>query len=138
MAHVRLKLVIVACVVSLAIGLLAYAGVRKAQVYYLEVDAFLADATFHGQRVRLCGTVGQEGLATDPAKMTARFPLLGRTQRVAVEYKGVQPDMFRAGADVVAEGRLDETGVFRATQLMTKCASKYRPANYPAGAVPKP
>jgi cytochrome c-type biogenesis protein CcmE len=128
----RLKIIIAAVVLSLGIGFLAYAGMRKAQVYYLEVDAYLADSQFHGQRVRLCGSVGQEGFETNRATMTVRFNLLGREGKIPVVYEGLAPEMFKAGADVVAEGRQDETGVFRATQLMTKCASKYRPADYPA------
>jgi cytochrome c-type biogenesis protein CcmE len=68
--------------------------------------------------------------------MLLRFQLLGRQGRVPVIYEGVVPEMFRAGADVVVEGRRDDAGTFRATQLMTKCASKYRPADYPAGCNP--
>jgi len=134
MTHKRAKLAVAAAVLLLGVGFLAYAGIRNSQVYYFEVDAFLAGSDFRGQRVRLCGTVGLEGLDVDPAAMTARFLLLGRERRVPVAYQGMLPDMFKPGADVVAEGRLDGAGVFRATQIMTKCASKYRPADYPAPA----
>ena len=102
------------------------------------VDTYLAEAQFAGQRVRLCGTVGQEGLEINSAELRTRFHLLGRQGRVPVLYEGVLPDMFKAGADIVAEGKCDEAGVFRATSIMTKCASKYRPADFQAAPEPAP
>jgi cytochrome c-type biogenesis protein CcmE len=133
MTHMHLKIAVAASVLILGVGFLAYAGMSSAQVYYLEVDPFLADAQFHGQRVRLCGTVGQDGLESDRAAMTLRFDLLGNEGKVAVVYHGITPEMFRAGAAVVAEGKVDAAGVFHATQIMTKCASKYQPAAAKAG-----
>jgi cytochrome c-type biogenesis protein CcmE len=47
---------------------------------------------------------------------------------VPVVYKGSVPDLFRAGRDIVVEGRL-VNGVFVAIPgtLVTKCPSKYTP-----------
>jgi cytochrome c-type biogenesis protein CcmE len=128
--HARLKLSLGAAVVVLALGLLAYAGIREARLFYLEVDTFLAEARFHEARVRLCGTVAEEGLEADPSELGARFVLQGQRGRLRVVYRGVVPELFKPGAEIVAEGRLDETGVFEATQLLTKCASKYKPEDY--------
>ena len=50
---------------------------------------------------------------------------------VLVVYHGQVPDLFRAGRDVVLQGRLPlRNGVFVATRdsLVTKCPSKYTPA----------
>jgi cytochrome c-type biogenesis protein CcmE len=50
------------------------------------------------------------------------------TATVPVVYKGSVPDLFRAGRDIVVEGRL-VNGVFVAVPgtLVTKCPSKYTP-----------
>jgi cytochrome c-type biogenesis protein CcmE len=50
------------------------------------------------------------------------------TATVPVVYKGSVPDLFRAGRDVVVEGRM-RSGVFVAIPgtLVTKCPSKYTP-----------
>jgi cytochrome c-type biogenesis protein CcmE len=50
------------------------------------------------------------------------------TATVPVVYKGSVPDLFRAGRDIVVEGRLRK-GVFVAIPgtLVTKCPSKYTP-----------
>ena len=50
------------------------------------------------------------------------------TATVPVVYQGSVPDLFRAGRDIVVEGRL-VNGVFVAIPgtLVTKCPSKYTP-----------
>ena len=50
------------------------------------------------------------------------------TASVPVVYRGSVPDLFRAGRDVVVQGRL-VNGVFVAVPdtLVTKCPSKYTP-----------
>lgn len=133
MSNMKIKVALGSLVVVAAIGYLAFAGVKNAQVYYMEVDEFLADANFHDQRVRLCGTVGDQGGQSDDGGLTTTFKLHGRTGQLPVSYRGVVPDMFQAGGEVVVEGRLDEDGTFRAAVLMTKCASKYKPEDYPNG-----
>ena len=49
--------------------------------------------------------------------------------RVAVDYRGSVPDLFKVGRHVVVEGTL-RNGVFVAKpgSLVTKCPSKYTPA----------
>jgi cytochrome c-type biogenesis protein CcmE len=48
------------------------------------------------------------------------------TARVQVVFRGSVPDLFRKGRDVVAVGRMQD-GVFVASELSTKCPSKYAP-----------
>jgi cytochrome c-type biogenesis protein CcmE len=74
------------------------------------------------------GTVAEEGMEVNGGRMTAQFFLVGQdaTKRVAVNYRGSVPDLFKAGADVVVEGKLNGAGDrFEADVLLTKCASKY-------------
>ena len=49
-------------------------------------------------------------------------------QVYTVAYKGIAPDTFTDGVDVVVEGRLDTNGTFQATTLLAKCASRYENA----------
>jgi cytochrome c-type biogenesis protein CcmE len=126
MNHLRTKLIVAGLLVSACLSYLVFAGVQSGWVYYVQVDAFTQDAKFQSQRVRLCGKVGlAEDVDAKPAQLLASFPLLGSTSKVDVVYKGVIPDLFKPGCEVVVEGQLDEQGVFQATTLLTKCASKY-------------
>ena len=135
MTHSRIKFIVGGLVVSAAVAYLAAAGVSSGWVYHVEVDQFLADADYQDGRVRLTGLVGEDDLDSRPADLAAEFRLCGEVNRLPVAYRGVVPEMFKAGAEVIVEGRLDEAGVFQADVLMTKCASKYeseKPADHPA------
>jgi cytochrome c-type biogenesis protein CcmE len=110
---------------AVAIGYLGFASVKSGWVYYVEVDKFVEEAKFHTQRVKLCGTVAEEGMVSNPAGLSASFVLKGQNRSLPVAYRGVVPDLFAAGRDVVVEGKLDAAGTFQSDQMMTKCASKY-------------
>jgi cytochrome c-type biogenesis protein CcmE len=44
------------------------------------------------------------------------------------------PDTFKDNAQALADGHFGRDGVFHATQLQAKCASKYAPQQQPAPA----
>jgi cytochrome c-type biogenesis protein CcmE len=134
MTHIRMKLSIAGIVLISAVGYLTLAGVQRGWVYTVGVDQFLANAEQQKLRVRLCGTVSEEKLDIHKAELSASFLVKGQSRAIPVIYKGVIPDMFKAGCEVVIEGQLDKTGTFQADMLMTKCASKYDglPKNHPA------
>ena len=135
MNRMTLKLSAAAIVLVGAIGYLAMAGMKEGWVqYHLTVDAFRADARFQSQRVRLAGKVDDENVVLGAGKLGATFDLIGIAASVPVNYKGVLPDLFKPGCEVVVEGRLDPAGIFQADLLMTKCASKYDSEQNPHGA----
>ncbi len=114
-----------------AVAYLAYAGMSDGWIqYHLQVDEFAGNTKYQDKRVRLCGKVAEEGYVSNPGQLSAKFAILGDKQRVAVAYTGVIPDLFKAGTDVIIEGRLDASGTFKADVLMTKCASKYQAADH--------
>ena len=51
----------------------------------------------------------------------------GSVQRVAVQYQGLLPDLFREGKGVVVAGLLLPTGIFRATEVLAKHDENYMP-----------
>ena len=146
MTHVRVKLIGASAAIIIAVALLALAGVKEGWIYYLPVDDFVGKTDYHDQRVRLQGSVGEENPEVSSGLLMAKFDLLGDSEQLRIEYSGVIPDMFKAGTDVVVEGRMveGESGVFKADTLITKCASKYesedgdgRPAEHPATESPE-
>jgi cytochrome c-type biogenesis protein CcmE len=46
---------------------------------------------------------------------------------IKVRYTGLLPDLFREGKGVVAEGRLEESGVFTASSVLAKHDENYMP-----------
>jgi cytochrome c-type biogenesis protein CcmE len=63
-------------------------------------------------------------------------PKAGSGRLLTVVYKGSEPppDTFKDDAQALAEGTIGRDGVFHATVLQAKCASKYAPAQ--PGAAP--
>jgi len=75
----------------------------------------------------------------DPGGRELTFVMTDGKREYPVHYRGVAPDTFTDGVDIVVEGRLDGNGVFQATTLLAKCASRYenapgQPGQYPPGA----
>jgi cytochrome c-type biogenesis protein CcmE len=129
----RKKIVVASVVLAGAVGYLAYAGLQAGQSYYLAVDEFLADGRYATQRVRVHGRVGEQAPAARTQPAVLRFDLVGQTGKLPVVYRGVVPDMFKPGGEVVVEGTRSEAGDFLADRLLTKCASKYEARRGQAG-----
>lgn len=131
MRTIPIKYLAAGVVLSAAMVYLAAAGIKAGSVYSVPVERYLNDTSLQTQRVRLHGKVSADDFASNPGKLSAQFVLLGKTPEstVHIAYTGVIPDLFKAGCDVVVEGRRDERGVFQSDLLMTKCASKYEPGS---------
>jgi cytochrome c-type biogenesis protein CcmE len=80
-----------------------------------------------------------------PDGRSVTFKMTDTTTTYTVHYKGVIPDTFTDGVGVVVEGRLNDEGVFEATTLLAKCASRYEnepgmpgaEGGMPGGGMPK-
>ena len=59
--------------------------------------------------------------------LQVRFDLTDTAQSVTVTYNGILPDLFREGQGIVAQGKLDQRGVFSATQVLAKHDENYMP-----------
>jgi cytochrome c-type biogenesis protein CcmE len=98
-------------------------------MYYFEMDEFLARRAAHaGEDLRVKGWVRAGSIQWDAATNSLAFELARQdgSQPVPVAYKGILPDMFSEGREVVVEGRYEAPGL-RAKQIMTSCPSKYEP-----------
>ncbi len=127
------KFVLIGAGVILSMVLLVVVGTQGSGVgYYMTVAEFL-DApgdTRLGLRVNgkvVHGTIKRQATGEDVG-----FEMTDGMATLAVYYRGIIPDTFVDGADVVVEGRLQPDGVFAAHTLLAKCPSKYESADeYP-------
>lgn len=78
-----------------------------------------------GQRLRLGGLVEAGSVTRDAARI--EFRVTDNNKDVAVSYSGIVPDLFREGQGIVAEGMLDDAGVFRADTVLAKHDETYMP-----------
>jgi cytochrome c-type biogenesis protein CcmE len=109
----------------LAGAYLAYSGARSSMAYYLTVGELLDRAGAMRQAdIRLSGTVSAGTIAHDPVAGTLAFRVTDGARALDVRYRGVVPDAFKDGAEVVVEGRFDGR-TFTASRLFAKCPSKF-------------
>jgi cytochrome c-type biogenesis protein CcmE len=116
--------VIIAAVIVVAFVIFGSYSFLESNVEYTDV----AGARAKHKKVQLKGFWNKEKpSAFDPQKSTFTFYLVdeaGRECRVVLE--GAAPNNFELATSVVAKGRYVADGdYFHATELLTKCPSKY-------------
>ena len=126
--HQRLVLVVLALVAIIGAGLIAAWSLRNQANYFYLPDQLVEAPPSVGQAVRLGGMVAEGSLQTLPDGVTIAFEVTDQEEaRVPVRYRGIVPDLFVEGSGVVAEGSLDASGTFVATNLLAKHDENYVP-----------
>jgi cytochrome c-type biogenesis protein CcmE len=121
------KVLVGVIVIGGGIGYFMYHAMQSSWSYYYSVDDFAQQkSSAQSHSLRIAGRVKQDSIERDLKQMTLNFTLSGSETSVPVSYKGVVPDNFAEGREVVVQGRLDTNGVFQADKLMTRCESKYK------------
>lgn len=124
----RLKLIIGVIVLTLAIGYLVFSSVSSSSAYYMTIGELkAAGASLGDRKVRVAGVLVGDTVKWDARQIQLDFVITDGREQLAVSYKGARPDMFRDGAETVVEGAYSD-GLFRATNLLLKCPSKYEEA----------
>ncbi len=98
-----------------------------------------ADPKFTKVGVKVGATVVNGTIVRAPDGRSVAFDMTDSTTTYKVVYRGVIPDTFTEGVEVVVEGRLSAEGTFEATTLLAKCASRYEnePDKYPQSPAPQ-
>lgn len=108
------------------LGWLAFSGVNETKTYYKtvsELETMGPDAKV--KRLRVAGDVAPGSIVRTGKEV--EFLLTQENKKLKVVYEGSEPlpDTFRDRAQAVADGKLGADGVFRASRIQAKCASKY-------------
>jgi cytochrome c-type biogenesis protein CcmE len=124
--YLRFGAVIAVIVVSLAY--LAYTGVQDSKSYYVtikELNGMGPDA--YSKRLRVAGNVAPGSIKRQGTHL--EFQLEEEGKMIPVVYSGSEapPDTFKDNAQALAEGKYGRDGVFHASNIQAKCASKYAP-----------
>lgn len=78
-----------------------------------------------GRNFRLGGLVAEGSVVKEGVEI--RFVVTDLAEEVPVHFRGLVPDLFREGQGVVAEGQLNEQGVFVASNVLAKHDENYMP-----------
>lgn len=125
-----LRNIIVASVIILAVvGWLAFTGAKDSKSYYVTISELQSmGGNAYTRHLRVAGNV--EPGSIERSGTNAHFTLLEQGRKLNVAYQGTEPppDAFKDDAQALAIGTYGRDGVFHATALQAKCASKYAPA----------
>jgi len=115
--------------VVVIIGVLAWlamGGISDSKTYYKTIAELgqMGDQA-KGRRIRVGGDVQAGSIVRNGAEVT--FVMHQEAKTLKVVYNGIDPlpDTFKDGAQALADGKLGPDGVFQASKIQAKCASKY-------------
>jgi len=123
------KIIAAAVVILATVGWLAFTGVRDTKSYYVTITELNGmGKKAYSRNLRVAGNVAPGSIQR--VGTNARFTLVEQGHTLQVNYQGAEPppDTFKDDAQALAVGTYGRDGVFHATQLQAKCASKYAPA----------
>ncbi len=130
-------------------GYLMASSIDETAQYYLTPSELATKVAnnprFVNTGVKIGARVVDGTIVRDPSGRSLTFKMTDGAKIYDVTYRGIAPDTFTDGVDVVVEGRLDANGTFQATTLLAKCASRYENApdkyqdtpGYKAASAPK-
>jgi cytochrome c-type biogenesis protein CcmE len=128
--------------IFVVLGTVIYLAISAAQAnksYYVTISELhnMRDKAYT-RHLRVAGNVGVGSIQRSGTR--AQFTLVEQGKVLPVQYQGAEPppDTFKDNAQALAIGTYGRDGVFHATELQAKCASKYAPANPATPAAAKP
>jgi cytochrome c-type biogenesis protein CcmE len=128
--------------IFIVLGTIIYLAVSAAQAnksYYVTITELqgLGNKAYT-RHLRVAGNVAVGSIERNGTH--AHFTLIEQGKVLPVEYQGEEPppDTFKDNAQALAIGTYGRDGVFHATELQAKCASKYAPAQPATPGVTKP
>lgn len=123
--HKRLAVIVAGLVaLGIAASLVLNAFQSNLVFFYTPTQILKGEAPKSGV-FRVGGLVEQGSLKKDGLK--AQFIVTDLQNKIAVRYEGILPDLFREGQGVVAQGKLQDAGMFIASQVLAKHDEKYTP-----------
>jgi cytochrome c-type biogenesis protein CcmE len=128
------KFLLGAALIVGSVGFLIATGVRETGVYFLTPSELAAkttaDSTFYDVGLKMGAKVVPGSIRRDASHRQVDFEVSDGVKSYPVTYRGLVPDTFTDANDieVIVEGRLGRDGVFRATEVLAKCGSRYEAA----------
>jgi cytochrome c-type biogenesis protein CcmE len=80
-----------------------------------------------GKAFRIGGLVQEGSLKRASDGLTVTFNVTDTAKVIPVTYSGILPDLFKEGKGVVAQGRLQSDGTFKAHEVLAKHDENYMP-----------
>ena len=125
--HKRITLIIGGLVVLGTVVALVLSTFQSNLVFFFSPTQVAAGEAPKGKAFRIGGLVKEGTIMRAADGVTLRFVMTDTEKDMIVSYKGILPDLFKEGKGAVAQGKLDENGVFSATEVLAKHDENYMP-----------
>ena len=119
---IALGLAIIATAVTLVLGALK----DNLALFITPTEVALGKAP-RDRNFRLGGMVTAGSLKRNADGLTVSFNVTDTVKTIPVSYTGILPDLFKEGKGVVAQGKVGDDGVFRASEVLAKHDENYMP-----------
>ena len=113
--------------VGIATGLALKAFQANLLYFYSPTQVMDGEAPTN-RSFRIGGLVVDESVSRNPVNLEVKFTLTDTMNNVDVFYDGILPDLFREGQGIVANGSINDDGVFIASEVLAKHDENYMPA----------
>ena len=144
----RWKFLVGGALILAAAAYLIISGMAAGTRYDISVDELLQDPQYVGKTVRISGAVDGQTIQFDETNLVMNFTIanvpddyqnLAQALRDAVQNTNAarvtilvegqpKPDLLQHEAQAILTGKLGEDGVFRATELLLKCPTRFEEA----------
>ncbi len=106
---------------------LALFAFQKNLLYFYSPSQIANSDVEQGQMFRLGGLVVEGSVVRESDGVTTQFDLTDTAGSITVSYTGLLPDLFREGQGIVAQGKINQQGVFVAQEVLAKHDENYMP-----------
>lgn len=122
-----IKILVTVIIVGGGLGYLVASSFGESMVYYKTVEElFVERARFEGEPVRVNGLLVEGSIQQKPGTDQFRFKLSKNGKILEIAYSGILPDTMKPGRELVVQGVIVKgEDLFEASEILTKCPSKY-------------
>lgn len=106
---------------------LVFNAFNSNMVFFFSPSDVLAKQAPIGKEFRLGGMVEEGSLKREDDGLTVHFMVTDTAQTIPVTFTGILPDLFREGQGVVAQGKINDQGIFMANDVLAKHDETYMP-----------
>ena len=111
--------------VSVAATFMGVALQENINLYFSPTDVAAGKAPLN-RRIRVGGLVVAGSLKRGE-QLDVMFDVSDNVESLTIQYDGILPDLFREGQGIIANGKLTESGVVVADEVLAKHDEEYMP-----------
>jgi len=125
--HKRLTFILFALLGIAIAGFLVLKAFKKNLVFFYTPTQIIKGEAPLNTNFRIGGLVKSGSLTRSNSSLEVHFIVTDTVNDTNITFSGILPDLFKEGKGVVAEGEMDKSGVFHATNVLAKHDENYMP-----------